>query len=149
MAQWLRDHEKGTGSTINRVMTMNEGFFVMGDTFTSNLVNPAIPTSTSVSTSVDAPEVPPPRFQYWIDEARALLDASSSSEEDYLNARFCASKALAAAASEIEWAESTNIRGVCQLRLNNLAEALVSFSEIVTRFGDTVDLGSGPINFLA
>jgi hypothetical protein len=119
LAQWLRDHEKGTdGAAIGAL---------------------AVPSSPKMMSGVPppaAPEVPPPNFRFWIQEADSLLEAETSET----GTLYCVRKALAVATSDIEWAEATNVRGVCQLRLNSLADALASFSEIATRFEDAADL---------
>lgn len=126
LARWLLDHEKGAGGAA------------MG-----GLAVPAGPKITSVVSSPAAPEAPPPNFRFWIQEANRLLEAETSETGNYSDALsdtlYCARKALAEATSDLEWAESTNVRGVCQLRLNRLADALASFSEIATRFEGAAD----------
>jgi tetratricopeptide (TPR) repeat protein len=89
------------------------------------------------------PEAPPPNFRFWIQEAKRLLKPETSETGNYSDALsdtlYCARKALAEATSDLEWAEATNVRGVCQLRLDRLADALASFSEIATRFEGAAD----------
>jgi tetratricopeptide (TPR) repeat protein len=122
LAQWPRDHEKGADRAA------------IGD-----LATASGPKITSVVPPPATPEAPPPNFRFWIQEVDRLLKTENSELGNYSDALYCVRKALAVATSYLEWAEATNIKGVCQLRLNSLADALASFSEIVTRFEGATD----------
>jgi len=69
--------------------------------------------------------VAPPSFDYWIVEAKKILKPRSS---DYAGALFCASKAVEAATSDIEWAEAKNLDGIFQFHLGKLDFAMSAFT---------------------
>jgi tetratricopeptide (TPR) repeat protein len=121
LAQWLRDHEKG-----------------MGGDATAGLVAPTGPTITSGAESPAPPEAPP-NFRFWIEEANRLLEAGAAGTATYSDALFCARKALASGASDLERAEAKYVLGLCQSRSNALADALAAFSEIAADFDSATD----------
>jgi tetratricopeptide (TPR) repeat protein len=115
LAQWLRDHEKGAGGAA-----------------IGGLAAPSGPKIMSAVSPPAAPEAPPPNFRFWIEETKQLLKADAA--ETATDALFCARKALASGASDLERAEAKYGMGLCQLVLNKPADALATFSEIATEF---------------
>ncbi|PZR84171.1 MAG: hypothetical protein DLM68_13200 [Hyphomicrobiales bacterium] len=79
----------------------------------SHLISPPPPLPRSIAASAGTPEAAPPGFRYWIEEFRRLFEAESAGAWNYSDALFCATKALAVAASDIEWAGATDVLGVC------------------------------------
>ena len=122
LAQWLRDHEKGAdGRTIGDLAAS------AGPKLASSVPPPA------------RPEAPPPVFRFWIEETTRLLAADTAETARYSDALFCARKALASGASDLEWAEAKFILGICQFNLKLSADALTTFSEIATEFTSASD----------
>ena len=78
-----------------------------------------------------------PNFDYWIKEA------NKSVTSDNAGALFCASKALDAATSNLEWASAKHSWGAAQFYLGRLDESLLAFSSIVDRFSTSVDGDEG------
>jgi len=113
LAQWLRDHEKGVSGTALDDLAKGVG-----------------PMLLASRPSEAPPATSPPNFRYWIEEARKLLGAGSAETSDYSDAEFCLRKAFASSASDLERAEANFALGNCQYRLNNLADALATFSEL-------------------
>jgi tetratricopeptide (TPR) repeat protein len=70
-----------------------------------------------------------PNFEYWMAEARGLLD-----EFAYSEALFCAKKALSTVTSDLEWARAQNIFGFAHYYLKNPDEALSAFAAIAEHF---------------
>jgi tetratricopeptide (TPR) repeat protein len=122
LAQWLRDHEKGAAGAAIGDLAGPSGFKITS----------GVPTPTP-------PETPPPNFRFWIEEANRLIEAGAAETATYSDALFCARKALASGASDLERAEAKFTLGVCQLRLNKPADALATFSDISTEFDSASD----------
>ena len=121
MARWLRDHEKGAaGAAI------------------SDLAAPAAPIMSAVP-SPAPPKAPPPNFRFWIEETNRLLEAGADDTATYSDALFCARKALASGASDLERAEAKYFLGVGQIRLNKPADAVATFSEIAIELDSASD----------
>jgi tetratricopeptide (TPR) repeat protein len=120
LAKWLRDHESDeTGPALGV---------------------PAIPKS-EIAAGARHLEPPPasPGFEFWITEARKLLNAEPAETRNYMGVLFCAERASAAAASEMEWAKAKNTLGIAQSRLNKPAESIAQFTEIAERFNSASD----------
>jgi tetratricopeptide (TPR) repeat protein len=115
LAAWLRDHE-GT----KNVPSSDEDI-----TVSPPMVMPQIGVAQTS-----------PKFDYWIAEATGLVDAKI---RNYSGSLFCAEKALAAASSEIEWAEAKNLVGTVQLYLKNPEEAVAAFTAIVERLSSACE----------
>jgi len=74
-----------------------------------------------------------PTFDYWLAEAKKSLN------DDNAGALFCASKAINAAKSDIEWAEAKNYWAIAQSYLGKVDETLSAFSMIAERFATSLD----------
>jgi hypothetical protein len=116
LAQWLRGHEKQRN-------TFSDNGFVTSPTFPSG----------------DSPIVTP-NFNYWITEAKVLLEAPTP---DYENVLFCATKATVAASSDVEWAQGANITGIALFHLEQPDQAIATFSAITERLTDSTDRDHG------
>jgi tetratricopeptide (TPR) repeat protein len=121
LARWLRDHEKGAAGAA------------IGD-----LAGPAGPIMSAVPSPAQ-PKAPPPNFRFWIEEANRLLKAGTDETATYSDALFCARKALASGASDLERAEAKYVLGVCQIQLNKPADALATISEIAIELDSASD----------
>jgi tetratricopeptide (TPR) repeat protein len=120
LASWLRDHEKGTANAP-----------ASGGHIT--ITSPDVPASiTTVASEPYGPD-----FNFWITEAKQLLEAETP---DNFGALFCAKKAEATAGSDNEWARAKNSLGAAQFGLNNLNEALAAFREIGKRFNSASEV---------
>jgi len=119
LARWLRDHEKGADGTARDDL--------------------AAPSSLTAVRPPARPKAPPPVFCYWIEETYRLLEAGAAEIATYSDALFCARKALASSASDLEGAEAKYALGLCQLVFNKPADALATFSEIATDFASSSD----------
>ncbi len=116
LAKWLRDHEgRTTPGSSDR----------LGSPTPAPLSDVASPTFETT---------PSPGFDYWIAEARGLLDEDPS---DNAGALFCARKAEDESNSEIRWAEAKYLCGVAHSRLKDLTQSVASFSEIAERLEGT------------
>jgi hypothetical protein len=111
LARWLKDHEDAERG-------VSHSGLVTGGT-------------TAASPTGDLPFAAP-SFDYWITEASTLLEALSP---DYFGALFCATRAVNAATSDIEWSRGVNSIGIAQLYLGDLDKAIESFAEITQKFG--------------
>jgi tetratricopeptide (TPR) repeat protein len=112
LARWLREHDKAKTG-----LSLNDPIA-------------ASPPATDA-------KVAAPGFDYWIAEANENADAA-----DYTAAFFCASKAIDAAKSDIEWAKATKSRGVTQFHLGKIDEAISAFAKIAERFSTASDADS-------
>jgi tetratricopeptide (TPR) repeat protein len=116
LSKWLRDHE--------------------------GAVTGSLPSSSpTADTIIDIAGVLPsggaPRFGYWVAETARLL------EPDTLNssaALFCATRAIEAARSDIEWAQAKNGVGVAQFHLGKVDEAIEAFTTIAERFSASIEI---------
>jgi tetratricopeptide (TPR) repeat protein len=116
LARWLKDHEDAERG-------LSHSGLVTGGT-------------TIASPTGDLPFAAP-SFNYWITEAITLLEASSP---DYVGALFCATKAVNAATSDIEWSRGINSIGIAQFYLGYLDKAIESFTEIIERVLNSIDI---------
>jgi tetratricopeptide (TPR) repeat protein len=121
LARWLRDHEKSAGGAAMGGLAAASG-----------------PKITSVVPSPAAPEVPP-SFRFWIEETKRLLEAGAAEPATDSDALFCARKALASGASDLERAEAKYFMGIGQIRLNKPADAVATFSEIAIELDSASD----------
>jgi tetratricopeptide (TPR) repeat protein len=121
LAKWLRDHEGAARSP-------SEG----------GVAGIGVP-ATGESAPVAPPTTAPPSFDYWITEASKLMDAEPEAR-DYPGVLFCAERATAAAASDVEWARGKISVGIAQFHLNKLAEAIAAFTEVAERPASAGDL---------
>jgi tetratricopeptide (TPR) repeat protein len=148
LAQWLRDHEKGASGTAITglvraygLMEATEGTDVA--TFSGNvgsgLTTADAPTIAPPPPSPVTSDARPPNFRFWIEETNRLLEAGAADTPSYSDALFCARKALASGASDLEQAEAKYFLGLCQSGLNKLADALATFSEIAADFDAASD----------
>ncbi|CAL8973726.1 hypothetical protein RHODGE_RHODGE_02951 [Rhodoplanes serenus] len=76
-----------------------------------------------------------PSYGYWLGEAKALL--GTKKPEDAL---FCVERALALAATDLDWAEAENVRGIALHHLSDARGAVESFDAIVARLAGTAVL---------
>ncbi len=111
LAGWLKDHDRPSS-----------GLSVSDPTTT--------PAAAGKSTIIA------PSFDYWIAEATKDNDTDKA---DHISSLFCASKAIDAASSDIEWAKAKNIWGTAQFRLGKQDEAMSAFTAIEERFLSSVD----------
>jgi hypothetical protein len=102
LARWLRNHEKGADGTAKDDLAAPSSLKLM-----SAVRPPARPKS------------PPPVFRYWIEETYRLLEGGAAETATYSDALFCARKALASSASNLEGAEAKYALGLCQLFLTS------------------------------
>jgi tetratricopeptide (TPR) repeat protein len=123
LAQWLREHDE-----------KDPGGAAIGD-----LAVPSSPQVTPVVASPAVPEAPPPNFRFWIEETNRLLEAGAAGTATYSDALFCARKALASGASDLERAEAKHVLGICQFWLSKPADALATFAEITSEFDTASD----------
>ncbi len=81
------------------------------------------------------PSAPPsePGFDYWMQEAERLDAASPPQHADVL---FCATKAIAAATDDAEWARATNFVSVKRHLLGELEAGLSGYDAIIARLTD-------------
>jgi tetratricopeptide (TPR) repeat protein len=121
LARWLRDLEKGADEAAIGDLAVPDP---------QDHVRCAVPGSARSAT---------PTFRFWIEEAKRLVKAGAAETATYSDALFCARKALASAASDLERADAKYGLGLCQLALNKPADALATFSEIATEFGTASD----------
>ena len=95
---------------------------------------------TKISLSSSGPSSKPlaaivaPNFDYWIAEASTNAD-----RENYAASLFCASKAIDAAKSDIDWAKAKNILGIAQFHLHEVNESISAFDGIVDKFLSSID----------
>ncbi len=148
LARWLRDLEKGaSGTAITGLvraygsMEATEGPDVA--TFSgavgSGRATADAPTIAPPAPSLVASDARPPNFRFWIEETNRLLEAGAAQTATDSDALFCARKALASGASDLERAEAKYVLGVCQFRLNKPADALATFSEIAIELNSASD----------
>jgi tetratricopeptide (TPR) repeat protein len=71
-----------------------------------------------------------PGFAYWIDLAQAAGGSV---------ALFCATKAIDAAGSDIEWAQATNLVGRAHFELGKIDQAIETFASIADRFSNSIE----------
>jgi len=94
LARWLREHDKvKAGLSLEDQMTTSP---------------------VTVDATITAPS-----FDYWIVEA---TKNTNEGDADYTAALFCASKAINAAKSDIEWAKANNIMGIAKFYLGDVDE---------------------------
>jgi tetratricopeptide (TPR) repeat protein len=141
LAQWLRDHEKGAGGKATaglgsayELMESTEGPDVarLSGAVGSGLATADGPTIASPAPSLAMSDARPPNFRFWIEETNQLLNADAAETATYSDALFCARKALASGATDLERAEAKFVLGKCQTRLNRPADVLATLSEIAT-----------------
>jgi hypothetical protein len=82
-----------------------------------------------------SPPFSAPGFAYWIAEAERLL----GERLDHNATLFCATKAAAAATSDVEWARATDVLGIAKSRLSRADEAIAAFEAIAERFSSTIE----------
>ena len=78
-----------------------------------------------------------PNFNYWI--AEAGRSSSSDGSPDYNSALFCATKAIGAAQTDIEWARACNAKGIALASLDRPGDAIAEFTAILDRFANSID----------
>ncbi len=79
----------------------------------------------------------PPNFDYWI--AEAGRSSSIDGPPDYNSALFCATKAIGAAQTDIEWARACNAKGIALASLDRPGDATAEFTAILDRFANSID----------
>ncbi|MDR3518011.1 MAG: DUF4062 domain-containing protein [Azospirillaceae bacterium] len=117
LESWLRNHEN-----------------LASGTSADGLVSNAVATVAGAGTAL---AVALPGFAYWIAEANGLLKADPP---DHAGAAFCAAKAIDAAGSDLEWAESRTLLAYVQYSIGKLDEAFIGFASIAERFVRATDI---------
>ncbi len=116
LGKWLHDHTDPAGTLLTSDSIMN---------------------SSAVAAKGDIPvPVITPDFDYWIVEAKKLVDGVTS---DHAAVLFCARKAVDMARSDLEWAEATHVCGIARLHLGEQGAALTLFTTIADRFSAATD----------
>ena len=90
----------------------------------------------------------PPSFHYWMQEVNQLLECGIKkqnsvpylSPEEYINALFCANKALEAAKSKVETVQALNSVGRTKFYLRDYQGAIECCDEIIKKFGGESEL---------
>jgi tetratricopeptide (TPR) repeat protein len=148
LAQWLRDHVKGASGTAIAGFISADGSLAAIEgpdvaTFSgavgAGLGTAGAPTIAPPAPSLVASDAHMPNFRFWIEETKRLLKPGAAETATYSDALFCARKALASGASDLERAEAKYALGDCQIRLNKPADALATFSEIAADFDSASD----------
>ncbi len=116
LASWLRDHESAANNLLAGGVS-TAGASMMG------MVGASPPAAS-------------PGFAYWIAEAIRLTEQDAP---DYNSSLFCATKAIDAATSDIEWARARNAIGVAQFHLAKADQAIIAFTTISERFSASID----------
>ncbi len=115
LAQWLRDHEKPKTGMSSDLLIGSASAMV----------------TASSSSAPGAPD-----FDFWITEA---IKQGLAGIPDQNAALFCATKAIAAATSDIESARAQATAGVALFHLGKLDEAISAFTTVAERFPPSID----------